>query len=112
MYLELQRNAVLDALTKAGEGPAAVDAPPSTPTPDPSSLPKNGTRRSTKPFKLERRRTPDGPMPTTVHTADCDMAGDLAHAVNATEARLAITDAGLHVCGFCTPDVELGLDVD
>jgi hypothetical protein len=38
------------------------------------------------------------------------MAGDLAHAVNATEARLALTDSGLRACEFCRPGLELGLD--
>lgn len=40
------------------------------------------------------------------------MAGDLAHAVNAVEARLAITDSQLPACPHCRPDLELGLDGD
>ena len=116
IYLRVQRDAVRQALGEvedaaprlpevgsgsgAGRKPAAI--PPAAPDP----------RRPGKPFRLERMRTPDGPVPTAVHTADCHMAGDLAHAVNAAEARLAITDSGLPACQFCRPDFELSLDAD
>ncbi|WP_328847951.1 DUF6233 domain-containing protein [Streptomyces sp. NBC_00258] len=59
---------------------------------------------------MERVRTPDGPVPSSVHTADCYMAGQFAHAVNAMEARIAITDGNLEVCQFCRPETELGFD--
>lgn len=107
-YLEMQRHAVLDALTKAdGHDPMPSAAPPPEPP-----RPKKSVRRTTKPFKLERRRSADGPLPVAVHTADCHMSGELAHAVNRMEARLAITDAGLRACEFCRPDLELGIEND
>lgn len=112
IYLRLQRDTVRAALTQAESSrpprdeaprpPPALAAPPTT----------HNRRRPTKPFKLERVRTPEGPLPTGVHTADCHMAGSLAQPVNAMEARLAITDAGLNVCEFCQPEIELGFDAD
>ncbi len=108
-YLRLQRDTVRQALAHAeGEQPAQPQPQPRPPLPpaDPATTP----RRPSKPFLLERRRTPDGPLPTAVHTADCHMAGEMTHAVNGVEARLAIEDAGLSVCAFCRPDQQLGLD--
>lgn len=119
VYLRLQRDTVLKALAdaersqrgeggepaRAGEKPAAR---PAVAVPTPTQSP----RRPGKPYKLERRPTADGPLPTAVHTADCHMAGELAHAVNAMEARLAITDSGLPACPYCRPDTELGIDQD
>lgn len=121
LYLALQRDAVqkaldavddtedaedgegrLPAVGSSGRGTAAAAIPPTAPDP----------RRPGKPFRLERMKTEHGPLPTRVHTTDCSMAGDLAHAVNAVEARLAITDSGLPACEFCRPQLELGLDGD
>lgn len=118
LYLALQRDAVQKALDavddtedvegrlpevgSAGRRTAAAAIPPAAPDP----------RRPGKPFKLERQRTADGPVPTAVHRADCHMAGELTHAVNAVEARLAITDSGIPACEFCRPQLELGLDGD
>lgn len=121
-YLRRQRAAVLKALAEAeggdpgrpeaerqgqaGEKPAA--RPPGAVIP---TAPRD-PRRPGKPYKLERRKTPDGPVPTAVHMADCHMAGELTHAVNAMEARLALTDSGLPACQFCRPDLELGIEPD
>jgi len=119
LYLRLQRDTVQKALDGAQDGTedgqgrlpevgssgrasAAAAIPPAAADP----------RRPGKPFRLERTKTEHGPLPTAVHTADCHMAGDLAHAVNAVEARLALTDSGLPACQFCRPDTELGLDAD
>lgn len=110
IYLRLQRDAVRAALAETEEHRPARTEPrqPAIAIPPPAQSP----RRRSKPFQLERMRTEDGPLPTAVHTADCHMAGELAHAVNALEARLAVTDAGLRVCEFCRPELELGFDGD
>jgi len=108
-YLRLQRDTVRQALAHAeGEQPTQPQPRPSQPSARPA--PATPRRRPSKPFQLERRRIPDGPMPTAVHTADCHMAGEMTHSVNGVEARLAIEDAGLSVCAFCRPDQQLGLD--
>jgi hypothetical protein len=107
LYLQLQRGHVLDAL-KAADGSVRSDPPPSAP----ASTSARRTRRPPKPFKLGRVRTPDSPVPWSVHAADCHMAGPFAHAVNGMEARIAITDGNLKVCLFCRPGSELGLDTD
>lgn len=106
VYLRLQRDAVQQALARTGGKEAPRTEKPAVAAPTPAQHP----RRPGKPFKLERTKTVDGPIPTAVHLADCHMAGDLAHKVNGMEARLAITDSGLPACEFCRPDLELGLD--
>lgn len=114
VYLRLQRDAVRKALHEAQDGRHGTPErptegkPPAVPV---AALPAS-PRRPGKPFRLERRRTQDGPLPVAVHTADCHMAGELTHAVNGMEARLALTDSGLPACEFCRPDLELGLDAD
>lgn len=119
-YLRRQRVAVLKALTEAEggeptEGPGKAQAgekPPSRPAGAVIPTAPRDPRRPGKPYKLERRKTPDGPVPTAVHMADCHMAGELTHAVNAMEARLALTDSRLPACSFCRPDLELGIEPD
>jgi len=106
LYLQLQRGHVLDAL-KAADG-SAPDPPPR----HAESTSARRTRRPSKPFKLGRTRTSDGPVPSSVHTADCHMAGQFAHAVNGMEARIAITDGNLEACQFCRPDLELDVGAD
>jgi hypothetical protein len=108
-YLDIQRNKVLDALKLAEGAAAPTQSPAPPPTPPAHARP---TGRPSKPFKIGRVRTPDGPVPASVHLADCHMAGQFPHAVNAMEARIAITDADLEVCAFCRPDTELGIDTD
>ncbi|WP_328436937.1 DUF6233 domain-containing protein [Streptomyces sp. NBC_00444] len=104
-YLRLQRDAVRAALAKAEQQTPARGRPAQSPIAVPP--PAQNLRRRTKPFQLERQRTPDGPLPTAVHTADCHMAGQLAHSVNAMEARLALTDARLEACQFCRPELDV-----
>lgn len=121
-YLKLQRAAVEKALAEAeGAEPGRPEDERQAPAGEkPASRPAGAViptaprdpRRPGKPYKLERRKTPDGPVPTAVHTADCHMAGELTHAVNAMEARLALTDSGLPACQFCRPDLELGIEPD
>jgi hypothetical protein len=115
VYLRVQRDAVLRALADVEDGERRLPVvgssqPPARRSTPAVPVPASDPRRPGKPFKLERMRTPNGPVPTAVHTADCHMAGDLAHAVNATEARLALTESGLPACQYCRPDLELGLD--
>ncbi|MEV5915763.1 DUF6233 domain-containing protein [Streptomyces chartreusis] len=120
-YLKVQRAAVEKALAEAESAePGRPEDGRQAPGGKPSSRPPGAViptaprdpRRPGKPYKLERRKTSDGPVPTAVHTADCHMAGELTHAVNAMEARLALTDSGLPACRFCRPDLELGIDQD
>lgn len=112
VYLRLQRDAVQQALTQAGTPATSRVQEPTPPHPAAVPTPAQNPRRPGKPYALERVKTADGPVPTTVHMADCHMAGELVHKVNAMEARLALTDSGLAACGFCRPDTELGIDVD
>ena len=62
-------------------------------------------------FKLDRSRTPDGPVATSVHLDDCHLVSGLARPLSAAEARLALVDEQLEACGFCRPDTELGIDI-
>ncbi|MFD7605164.1 DUF6233 domain-containing protein [Streptomyces mirabilis] len=109
LYLDIQRNNVVDALRKA-EGTAT--RPELAPSPAPASGLTRRAGRPSEPFKIGRVRTLSGPVPSSVHVADCSMAGQFAFAVNAEDARLAITDANLEVCAICRPDTELGVDMD
>ncbi|MFE9645290.1 DUF6233 domain-containing protein [Streptomyces sp. NPDC006365] len=111
-YLELQRDGVLQALDKAEGGePQRAETPPLAARTSNPPAPQS-RRRPSKPFKLGRSHTPDGPLPSSVHLADCHMAGALPHFVHAMEARLAITDANLEICQICRPDTLLDLDLD
>ncbi|MEU1254848.1 DUF6233 domain-containing protein [Streptomyces chartreusis] len=106
-YLGFQRDAVLRALDGA-PGEEVVETKPAAPSP----APRARKSRTSKPFQLGRVRTPDGPVPASVHMADCHMAGPLAQSVSAMEARTSLTDAGLEACAFCRPDLELDLAAD
>ncbi|WP_373294682.1 DUF6233 domain-containing protein [Streptomyces albiflavescens] len=54
----------------------------------------------------------DGPVPASVHTADCNLAGPLSRAVSGMDARVAIVDGQLWVCAFCHSDAAFGVDFD
>jgi hypothetical protein len=107
-YLDLQRGRVLAAL-RAVEGPESSFEPPHAVReeyrrPDAGGL---GTG-----FKLDRARTPDGPVATSVHLDDCKMISGLARPLTTEEARAALVTEQLEACGFCRPDTELGIDID
>ncbi|GGW98502.1 DUF6233 domain-containing protein [Streptomyces chartreusis] len=101
-YLGLQRKAVRAALQRADGEPLQQSAPPPTTTPPPS----RGARPAG--YLLDRARTPDGPIPSSIHTGDCHMTSPLARTISGHEAATFIAD-GLEACAFCRPDSALGL---
>ncbi|WP_374295456.1 DUF6233 domain-containing protein [Streptomyces olivochromogenes] len=58
-----------------------------------------------------RARTPVDLVAASVHLDDCKMAGDLARPLSSAEARMALVDEQLEACGFCCPDMEVGIDI-
>jgi hypothetical protein len=107
-YLDIQRNRILDALRTA-EGTTARRRPEEAPGPRP---PERRSAPSSTGFTLGRTRSPDGPVPASVHTSGCKFAGPLTVAMSAMDARVALVDGQLEVCDFCRPDTELGTDFD
>lgn len=107
IYLRLQSEAVRAALAGTDERPHS-DAPERRrPTP-PSSTPSRGTAHP-RAFAVQQKRTPDGPEPAVIHTADCTMIEGSTHPIRAHEARAALTDPNIEPCAFCRPDSELGI---
>jgi hypothetical protein len=107
IYLRLQADAVRKALAAAERQTPARQAEQQRQERPSLEAPP---RRQTTGYKIEQRRTPDGPEEASVHLADCKLAGNLTHAVTAEQALLALTDVGLTACAICQPDTELGLE--
>lgn len=105
-YLDLQRNAVLDAL-RAAEGGAPADPRPPAPAPEPSRA-RDDAPSGDSGYQVDRTRTPDGPVGTSIHLTDCRQVSNLARPVTAERARSALVE-GLEACQFCRPDTELGM---
>lgn len=104
VYLDIQRNMVIDAL-KAAEGEKGGTSPAPT-------APANRKAKTTSGFKIDRARTPNGPVPTSVHLGDCHMVSSLSRSMSAHEARAALVDEQLEECVFCRPGALLGVDID
>lgn len=107
LYLDIQRNKVLDALRMA-EAQDAWSKP--SPPKAPERRPSGREPAKSNGFQLDRARTPDGPVATSIHTDDCHMVGPLARPLSAHEARLALVDEQLEECAFCRPGAVLGVD--
>ncbi|KUN16100.1 hypothetical protein AQJ23_45315 [Streptomyces antibioticus] len=108
-YLDIQRNKVVDAL-KAAEARDAWTPQPAPEQPK-ERRPADRTPGESEGFKLDRMRTPDGPVASSVHLDDCKMVGPLAQALSAHEARIALVDEQLDECEFCRPGAVLGVDI-
>lgn len=108
IYLRLQRDAVREALVRAerraprrpsrvkGAGPLPGFTPP----------PAVGGG-----FVVQQKRTPAGPEPALIHTADCAVIKGRPHRIRADEARAALMDPNVEACRLCRPDTELGIDL-
>ncbi|MFJ8727697.1 DUF6233 domain-containing protein [Streptomyces sp. NPDC093269] len=111
IYLRVQRDTVLEALARAEGSQPEGRAPAPRPGPSEPRTPEGAPRRRQETgYKIEQRRTPDGPEEAEVHLADCRIADRQTHAVTAEMAMLALTHEGLVACQICRPDIELGVD--
>jgi hypothetical protein len=112
IYLRLQSDAVRAALAGTEERPRSPQARPEPPqrrqTATPSFTPSRGTGRP-RAFVVQQKRTPNGPEPAVIHTAECTMIEGTAHPIRDHEARVALTDPHIEPCAFCRPDSELGI---
>ncbi|MFF5004696.1 DUF6233 domain-containing protein [Streptomyces phaeochromogenes] len=105
IYLRLQREGVLDALTRA-EG-----QPP--PQPQRHGMPSHAQTRTPKGaggYLVERKGADE--QQAFIHARDCTMIGGKGHSISGHEARVALTDTSFRACTWCRPDSELGMDLD
>lgn len=117
IYLRVQRDTVLEALARAEGGQpedrerAPEPGPAERATPERPKPEGSQRRRQETGYKVEQRRTPDGPEEAAVHLADCRIADRQTHQVTAEMAMLALVHERLPACQVCRPDLELGVDV-
>ncbi|MFI8531787.1 DUF6233 domain-containing protein [Streptomyces aquilus] len=110
IYLRLQRDAVQAALVEA-EAPPARPRRSGRPVKGAAPLRTMGIAHAQpRPrFVVQQKRTPNGPEPSIIHTADCSMIEGTPHPITEHDARVALTDPTIEPCGFCRPDTELGI---
>ncbi|MFF7972104.1 DUF6233 domain-containing protein [Streptomyces sp. NPDC007905] len=109
LYLRLQRDAVLAALTDAGRPPQQQRSRRTAKGGGP--LPGFSPPPAQTGYVVQQKRTPHGPEPAFIHLADCTMIDGTPHHIRADEARAALTDPNIEPCTFCRPDTELGVDL-
>ncbi|MFG3263984.1 DUF6233 domain-containing protein [Streptomyces bobili] len=109
IYLQLQRQAVQDALARA-------EAPPPRRRGGPrvkgaTGLPAMAQTHARPAFVVQHKRTSAGPEPAQIHLADCTMIEGTPHPIRDHDARGALAEPTIEPCAFCRPDTELGIDV-